>query len=180
MIDHRSCTRLSLAVSALLLLPITGVSQQDTAVLIPAPAGSAVYVDPKHKEGNDRYGFAGAFRAGDFIYVSGVVAGAWSGETLDDEGLRGAIRGAFEEAGRTLVAAGSSYADVVDIVSFHVWDSPYYEGDKASQLDAVVDVKREFMAEPDPAWTAVGTTELVPDAGIVELRFTAHAPRSRK
>ena len=50
--------------------------------------------------------------------MSGVVAGAWSGATLDDEGLRAAIREAFEEAGRTLEAAGSSYADVVDIISF--------------------------------------------------------------
>ena len=168
---------LAAAAAALAFVPGAVFSQQDDAVIVPGPAGAAVYSDSAHKQGNDRYGFAGAFRAGDFIFVSGVVAGAWSGATLDAEGLRAAVREAFEEAGRTLEAAGSSYADVVDIVSFHVWDSRYYAGDKASQLAAVVDVKREFMAEPDPAWTAVGTTELVPDRGIVELRFTAHAPQ---
>ena len=169
-----------LSAAALALLPTAVFSQQSTAVVVPGPAGSAVYVDQAHKQGNDRYGFAGAFRAGDFVYVSGVVAGAWSGATLDDDGLRAAIREAFAEAGRTLEAAGSSYADVVDIISFHVWDSRYYAGDKASQLAAVVDVKREFMEEPDPAWTAVGTTELVPDRGIVEIRFTAHAPERER
>lgn len=162
--------------AALLALAVSALAQDASPVRVEGPAGTAVYVNSAHKEGNDRYGFAGAFRAADFVFVSGVVAGAWRGEILDDNGLREAVRGAFEEAGRTLEAAGVGYDSVVEIVTFHVWDSPLYDGDKASQLDAVVDVKREFMQEPDPAWTAVGTTGLVPDRGIIEIRLTAYAP----
>lgn len=155
------------------------VAQETPSVRVAGPPGEAVYVNQAHKDSNDAYGYAGAFRAGDFVFVSGVVVGAWQGDVLDDEGLRAAVRAAFENAGRTLDAAGAGYEHVVEIVSFHIWDSAYYDGDKASQLDAIVDVKREFMEEPDPAWTAVGTTELVPDRGIMEIRLTAYAPIDR-
>ena len=174
-IDSRLLGATALAVA--LLAGFEGAAAQGSSpVRVPGAAGEAIYVNQAHKDGNDTYGYAGAFRAGDFVFVSGVVAGAWGGETLDDEALKATVRAAFEEAGRVLEAAGASYDHVVDIITFHVWDSPYYAGDKASQLAAVVDVRREFMREPDPAWTAVGTTELVPDHGIVEIRLTAHVP----
>ena len=162
------------------ILSTTQIPAQDlTPVVVEGPAGAAVYINEDQKRGNDQYGFAGAYRAGDFIFVSGVVAGSWSGEVLGESELRDAVREAFTYAGQTLAAAGASYDNVVDIVSFHIWDTPLFSGDKSAQLDAVVDVKREFMREPDPAWTAVGTTELVPDRGIIELRFTAYAPENQ-
>ena len=74
-------------------------------------------------------------------------------------------------------ASGANYGHVVDLVTFHVWDSELFAGSKAEQLQAIVDVKREFMDEPDPAWTAVGTTGLVPDRGIIEIRATAYLPQ---
>lgn len=163
--------------AALLSLLSAGPQAQEAAGLqVKGPHGAAIYINEDHKAGNDQYGYAGAFRAGDFVFVSGVVAGSWEGETLTDEELRDSIRAALSFAGQTLQASGASYDDVVEIVSFHVWDTSYYGGDKASQLDAIVDVKREFMQEPDPAWTAVGTTALVPDQGIVEIKLTAYAP----
>ena len=160
----------------LFLLPTSHHAQEMPGLAVQGPHGAAIYVNADHKAGNDQYGYAGAFRAGDFVFVSGVVAGAWEGETLSDEELRDAIRAALSFAAQTLEASGSSFDDVVEIVSFHVWDTPYYQGDKASQLDAIVDVKREYMQEPDPAWTAVGTTALVPDQGIIEIKLTAYSP----
>ncbi len=169
----------TIAAALLSLLPTSQHAQELPGLEVKGPHGAAIYVNADHKAGNDQYGYAGAFRAGDFVFVSGVVAGAWEGNTLDDAELRDAIRAAMAFAGQTLEASGSSYDDVVEIVSFHVWDTPYYEGDKASQLDAIVDVKREYMQEPDPAWTAVGTTALVPDLGIVEIKLTAYSPLDR-
>ncbi len=151
-------------------------AQQAEPVVINGPAGQAVYINQAQKEGNDAYGFAAAFRAGDFVFVSGVVAGSWDGEVLDLDGLKASIRSALTYAGQTLQAAGTDYDHVVEIVSFHVWDSEFFAGDKAAQLEAIVDVKREYMREPDPAWTAVGTTGLVPDRGIMEIRLTAYLP----
>ena len=160
-----------------LMLCGNGHAQDLTPVVVDGPAGQAIYINQAQKDGNDGYGYAGAFRAGDFIFVSGVVAGAWDGEVLDVDGMKATLRNAFTYAGQTLAAAGASYENVVEIVTFHVWDTELFSGDKATQLQAIVDVKREFMGEPDPAWTAVGTTALVPDRGIVEIRLTAYAPR---
>ena len=153
-----------------------GNAQQIEPVVVDGPAGQAVYINQAQKEGNDAYGFAAAFRAGDFVFVSGVVAGSWDGEVLDVDGLKASIRSALTYARQTLQAAGTDYDHVVEIVSFHIWDSELFAGDKAAQLQAIVDVKREYMREPDPAWTAVGTTELVPDRGIMEIRLTAYIP----
>ena len=160
----------------ILLFAGTGYTQDIDPIVVDGPAGQAVYISQAHKEGNDDYGYAGAFRAGDFVYVSGVVVGSWDGDELDVDGLNASIRDALSFAGRTLEAAGADFGNVVDIVSFHVWDSEYFSGDKPTQLQAMVDVKREFMDAPDPAWTAVGTTELIPDRGIIEIRLTAYLP----
>jgi len=167
--------RAATAASALCLA--ASAVAQDQPVVVEGPVSEAIYVNERHKEGNDQYGFAGAHRAGDMLYVSGVVVGSRQGEVLDDAAFREAVRNAFHTIGRVLEASGADYANVVDLITFHVWDSQLYAGNKQDQLQAIVDVKREFMDEPDPAWTAVGTTELVPDNGIIEIRATAYAPR---
>jgi enamine deaminase RidA (YjgF/YER057c/UK114 family) len=40
-------------------------------------------------------------------------------------------------------------------------------------------VKDEFMPAPHPAWTAVGTTGLLAEDGVVEIQMIAYAPRRR-
>ena len=44
-------------------------------------------------------------------------------------------------------------------------------------MAAIAEVRKEFMSEPYPAWTAVGTTELLPDNGLVEIEFVAYSPQ---
>lgn len=166
--------RLPSIVAALVFF--TAASAQEDPVVVEGPVSEAIYINEDHKEGNDQYGFAGAHRAGDMLYVSGVVVGAWQGEVLDDDGFRDAIRDAFRTIERVLTASGADFSSVVDLMTFHVWDSEFCSGNKPEHLQAIVDVKREFMDEPDPAWTAVGTTELVPDRGIIEIRATAYVP----
>jgi hypothetical protein len=38
-------------------------------------------------------------------------------------------------------------------------------------------VKDEFMPAPHPAWTAVGTTGLLLETGVVEIQMIAHLPK---
>lgn len=147
-------------------------------VVVEGPVSEAIYVSEAQKEGHDRYGFAGAHRAGDYLFVSGVVVGSWEDQVLDSEGLKEAARRGFRAIADVLEAADADFSNVVDLVTYHIWDTEYFDGDKAAQLRAIVDVKREFMDEPDPAWTAVGTTGLVPDRGIVEIRAIAYVPQS--
>ena len=62
------------------------------------------------------------------------------------------------------------------INSFHLWEGPNFGGTKAEQFKAFEQVKEEFMHGPKPAWTAVGTSGLLPDNGIVEIQMIAAAP----
>ncbi|WP_425408712.1 Rid family hydrolase [Hyphococcus sp.] len=150
---------------------------QDEPVFDPGPyGGGAVYLNDAHREANDKWGYAGAYRAGDYVYLSGVVAGAWGGEPMDDAAFRENLRQVFKRADDVLGAADASLEDVVEIISFHVWGSPMFSGDKRAHMEALAEVKREFMPAPHPAWSAIGVSELLPNNGVVELRMVAYAP----
>jgi enamine deaminase RidA (YjgF/YER057c/UK114 family) len=107
------------------------------------------------------WGFADAVVTGDTIYLSGVVAGLRPGET----DLKLAYERAFEQIGKTLIRAGASWDDVVDITSFHT--------DLTSQMPAIVAVKNRYVKAPPPAWTAIQVSRLIPDNGITEIKMVA-------
>lgn len=169
-------SRLVAACAALSSIAFAASAQEP--VRVPGPhGGGAYYLSEEQKERQAAWGYAGAYRAGDFVYLSGVVTGAPDGAALDAEGFKEHLRRSFRYAGETLKAAGSSLDEVVDIASFHVWDSPAFPEGKLVHMEAVAAVKREFMAAPDPAWTAIGVSELLPDNGLVEIRMIAYSPQ---
>lgn len=152
-------------------------------MFVPGPHNTgAYYVDAAHRERTDRWGYAGAYRAGDLVFLSGVVLISAANEELDVEGYKVKTRGLFDRAAAVFDAAGATLREVVDIVSFHVWDSPCWapalRDDRLAQFEIFASVRREFMHEPHPAWTAVGSSGLiVGDHGLVEMRMVAYAPR---
>jgi enamine deaminase RidA (YjgF/YER057c/UK114 family) len=75
------------------------------------------------------------------------------------------FRQAFRNVGEALSEAGLSYADVVEIVSYHVELEKHFE--------EFVSVKDEFVGEPYPAWTAVGVSALAADGALAEIKVTA-------
>ncbi|MCI4646188.1 MAG: Rid family hydrolase [Hyphomonadaceae bacterium] len=150
---------------------------EDT-VTVPGPnGGEAVYVDQAQKAAHDRWGFAGAYRAGDYVYLSGVVAGASPEATLDEAQFRSVLEQTFQRADQTLHAAGSGLHEVVEITSYHVWDSPAFAGGKMAHMEIVAAVKAEYLQGPDPAWTGIGVSDLLPPNGLVEIRMIAYSPK---
>ena len=111
-------------------------------------------------------GIPAAVRTGDTVYVTG--------HTGEDEDLTFSpdpehqIRRAFLNVAETLAQAGGDWSDVVSIVSYHV-------GLRA-QADSLLEVSREFLAEPAPAWSAVGVTELWDEGAVVEISCVAVIP----
>jgi enamine deaminase RidA (YjgF/YER057c/UK114 family) len=144
---------------------------------VPAPGGEVVIPSAGAQRAYDEYKFAPARRAGDFVYVSGVVVGRAPDEGRDAAAFKTQTRRAFQALKRTLEASGAGFADVVMINSFHLWPSPDFAGTKDEHFAAFASVKDEFMTAPHPAWTAVGTTALLPPNGIVEIQMIAYAPR---
>lgn len=169
---------LKLAASAVLALAAAlPAAAQEYPKKIPAPGGHALIPAAGAQRAYDDYKYAPARRVGDFLYISGVIAGPMPNEGRDAEALKAQVRRAFSHIKRSLDAEGLTFADVAMINTFHVWNGPGFTGTRDEQFAAFSAAKDEFMSAPHPAWTAVGTTGLLSDDGVVEIQMIAYAPR---
>lgn len=141
---------------------------------IPAAGGEVVIASENEKRAYDDYHYAPSRRVGDMLYLSGVVVGRRDGEGKDTAAFKEQCRRAFRRIQATLTASGATFEDVVMLNTFHLWHGPNFDGDRAAQFAAFEAVKDEFMKPPYPAWTAIGTTSLLPDNGIVEIQVIAY------
>jgi enamine deaminase RidA (YjgF/YER057c/UK114 family) len=140
---------------------------------IPAPGGEVILPDEGAKKSHDEWRYAAVRRIGDMLYVSGVIVNRNQGEGNDVAAFKLQVRRALGRLRQNLVAGGSDFQHVVMINSFHVWQGPNFAGTRDEQFQAFEDVIGEFMKAPYPAWTAVGTTGLLSDGGIVEVQLIA-------
>lgn len=123
-----------------------------------------------HEEVYASWHLAPAVRAGDTVYCSGVI-GLRPDATVPTD-LAEEIDLAFTSLAVVLEAAGSSLAQVVDLVTFHL--------DLLSQVPVYMQVRDRHLTEPWPAWTALGVSQVagaLPGARI-EIRATAFSPRT--
>jgi enamine deaminase RidA (YjgF/YER057c/UK114 family) len=146
-------------------------------IRIPAPHGEVLLLGETDKAFlYDDWHFASVRVADGIAYVSGVVAGAPS-EPVDAAGFEASVVRAFRRIEEHLVALGGSSQAIVNLMTFHVFSSKYFTGDKQKHLDAFRKAKDAVIKEPYPAWTAIGVSELLPERGIVEIHVVAHLPR---
>lgn len=145
-------------------------------VHIPTSSGEVILPTGREVQSYDRMKYAAARRDGDTLYISGVIVGRMPTEGRDLASFKVQARRAFGRLQAILEASGSSFADVVMINSFHVWTGPNSDLTRDEQFEAFEAVKDEFMPPPHPAWTAVGTSGLLSDGGIVEIQMIAHVP----
>ena len=162
------------ALCALIATP--AFAQQAYPKRIPAPGGEVIIPSEGHQKSYDGIMYAPARRAGDMLYVSGVIVGRAKDEGTDPESFKAQVRRAFISLDTVLKASGASFDDVVMINSFHVWEGPDQPAPRWEQLNMINAVKSEFMKAPYPAWTAVGTTGLLSPGGIVEIQLIARVP----
>ena len=122
----------------------------------------------RQRQFQEQWGYADAVVSNRVVYLSGVPAYLAPGET----DLEKAFTRAFEAMGKTLVRAGVTWDDVVQVHSVHT--------DVNAQIDAIVKVKNRYMKGKPPAWTAVGTNGLLQPGGVAEITLVAHVPEPRK
>lgn len=113
----------------------------------------------------EAHGYSAAIRSGDLLFVSGQVGSREDGSPEPDFAAQ--VRRAFANLEATLAAAGCSFADLVDVTTFHT--------DPETQFATIMEVKNEiFPKAPYPNWTAVGVTWL---AGFdFEIKVIARIP----
>ena len=114
---------------------------------------------------HDQFHFAPAVRVGKHVFCSGQVGSRPDGKLDPDPAVQ--IANAFENVRAVLEEAGASFADVVEMTSFHVGFDEH--------IGLFMQVKDGFMKEPYPAWTAVGVSGLAFGA-LVEIKVRAIIP----
>lgn len=113
----------------------------------------------------EQHRYSAAIQSGDLLFVSGQVGSRSDGTPEPDYAQQ--VQLAFDNLNQVLDAAGCSFADVIDITSFHT--------DPANQFGTFMAVREKNIGEaPYPNWTAVGVNWL---AGFdVELKVIARIP----
>jgi enamine deaminase RidA (YjgF/YER057c/UK114 family) len=113
-------------------------------------------------------GVPAAVRSGRTLYVTGHTGESADGVFPTD--VEAQVRGTFLNIELTLAEAGLGWHDVVALNSYHVGFR--------DQVPVLLAVAAEFLAEPFPAWTAVGVTELIAPEAVIEISCVAVAPAS--
>ncbi len=114
----------------------------------------------------DRFGYAAAVKADGMLYVSGQIGLNADGSMPDDDQAQ--FVNAFDRLGVILKTAGADFADVVDLVSYHVGIHDHF-GD-------FIAVKARYVPEPFPAWTAIGVAALARPGLVIEIKAVALLP----
>jgi enamine deaminase RidA (YjgF/YER057c/UK114 family) len=168
-----------LTLAALAFAQVAG-AEDKYPMKIPAPGGEVVLPSEGAKKSYDSWRYSAVRRVGDMLYISGVIVNRRKDEGNDVAAFKVQARRALEQQRKNLEAAGSDFQHVVMINSFHVWQGPNFAGSRDEQFWAFEDVIGEFMKPPYPAWTAVGTTGLLSDGGIVEVQLIAKVAEAPK
>jgi enamine deaminase RidA (YjgF/YER057c/UK114 family) len=121
-------------------------------------------VIPKGQENfYERFHFAPAVKDRDHLYCSGVIGVGPDGKCASDPEAQ--FTQAFETVKSVLEAAGVSFANIVDMTTFHV--------NLQANIGAFSKVKDRYLKEPYPTWTAIGISELAFPGGLVEIKIVA-------
>lgn len=109
--------------------------------------------------------FSPAVKSGKFVFVSGCTGTKPDGTNSTQ--IKAQFRQAFENVQTSLVQAKLSFADVVEMTTYHVG--------LGNQLQDFLQVKDEYIKEPYPAWTAIGVCELAVKGALIEIKVTARS-----
>ena len=162
---------------ALFVASAAQAAESQFPLVIPAPNGAVILASAGEKQGYDEYRYAAVRRVDNMLYLSGVVMGPRDQEGTDVTAFKAQVRRGFERLKASLAASGASFADVVMVNSFHVWDSPNFSGTRDQHWDAFYEVAADYIKAPYPAWTAIGTNGLLAPRGLVEVQMIARLPK---
>lgn len=110
----------------------------------------------------EKFQYAPGLLVGDTLYIAGQVGRDESLKVV--EGTEAQFRQAFENVGKVLTAAGATFDNVVEMVTYHV---------DMRDLQLFMEVKNQFFGEHVPTWTGVGVTALAMPGLIAEIKCTA-------
>jgi enamine deaminase RidA (YjgF/YER057c/UK114 family) len=128
----------------------------------------------------EKYHYCPGIKVGNTLYISGQVG-------RDDNlqvvaGVEAQFVQTFENVNKVLSAAGATFDDVVEMVTYHVTgvnlgDSQVSNSESQQftipHLPLFIQVKDRYFTDRFPTWTGVGITALSTPGLIVEIKCTA-------
>jgi enamine deaminase RidA (YjgF/YER057c/UK114 family) len=131
-------------------------------------SGTVEAVVPEQlREQAQRWRMSPAVRVGELLLCSGQVGQTAAGTFPPDPAEQ--FEQAFRNVAAVLAAAGSSWADAVEMTTFHI--------DLDVHLRTFATVREAWVTDPWPAWTAVGVAALGSADALVEVKVVARVLR---
>jgi len=118
----------------------------------------------------DQWHLSHVVRSQGFLLLSGVTGTGQDGLVASDPGEQ--FEQTFVHLGLYLEAAGAALTDIVEMTSHHVG--------LREHLAEFIAVKDRHIAEPYPAWSAIGVSQLITEGALVEIRVLAVDPGARR
>jgi len=116
---------------------------------------------------HERFHYSPGVRAGNFLFIAGQVGRDENLQVV--EGKEAQFVQAFENVKKVLTAAGATFDDVVEMVTYHT---------DMRDLPLFIQVKDRYITNPErfPTWTGIETTTLAMPGLLVEIKCTALLP----
>jgi enamine deaminase RidA (YjgF/YER057c/UK114 family) len=125
----------------------------------------------------EKFHYCPGIKIGNTLYISGQVGRDKNLQVIEDTEAQ--FVQAFENVKMVLEAAGASFDDVVEMVSYHVTEiTPTTERSHLAipHLPLFKQVKERYFINAYSTWTAVGVTALSRPGLMLEIKCTAIIP----
>jgi enamine deaminase RidA (YjgF/YER057c/UK114 family) len=115
----------------------------------------------------ERFHYSPGVKAGNLLFIAGQVGRDENLRVI--EGQEAQFVQAFENVKKVLTAAGATFDDIVEMVSYHV---------DMRDLQLFIQVRDRYVTNEEryPAWTAIGVTALAMPGLLAEIKCTALLP----
>jgi enamine deaminase RidA (YjgF/YER057c/UK114 family) len=129
--------------------------------------GRETVVPEDMKDVHERFRYSPGVKAGPLLFMAGQLGRDEHLNVVEDKEAQFAQ--AFENVEKVLSAAGATFDDVVDMISYHT---------DMRDLQLFTEVKDRFFTNPDrlPTWTAIGVAALAMPGLFAEIKCTALLP----
>lgn len=129
----------------------------------PSLADDIKALTPKGMEWTKEYKMSPGLKVGNTVYLSGHTA---QPTNQSKEALKAAYVTMFNNVEKVLNEAGLSWADVIDMTSFHT--------DLEGQKEIFLKVRSKYLQkEPYPTWTAIDVDRLWEKEFVTEIKIVA-------
>jgi 2-iminobutanoate/2-iminopropanoate deaminase len=115
--------------------------------------------------------FVQGWQLGRLVFVGGQLSADEHGEVIGRGDIEVQTRNVFENVTRVLAEGGATWADVVKLNTYYVFDGPPAEAQ--TYWEKMTRVRLEYLLAPGPAATAVRVPGLMYDGFLIEVEAIA-------